>query len=68
MAGEAASVHVRLEVYNLLGQHVTTLVNEEQFAGKQSVIFNAAAYASGMYIYRLTAGTVSATRTMMLLK
>ena len=63
-----ASVHVRLEVYNLLGQHVTTLVNEEQFAGKQSVIFNAATYASGMYIYRLTAGSVSATKAMMLLK
>jgi hypothetical protein len=63
-----ASVHVRLEVYNILGQHITTLVNEEQFAGSQVAIFNGAGVASGMYIYRLTAGSLSATKTMMLLK
>jgi subtilisin family serine protease len=61
-------MHVRLEVYNLLGQHVTTLVNEEQCAENQSATFNGADYASGMYIYRLTAGSISATKTMMLLK
>jgi len=63
-----ASVHVRLEVYNLLGQRVTTLVDEDQFVGRQSAIFNGGAYASGMYFYRLTAGSASATKSMLLLK
>ena len=63
-----AAVHVRLDVYTLLGQHLTTLVNAEQFAGKQSAVFNGAAYASGMYLYRVTAGSVSATKKMVLMK
>jgi hypothetical protein len=61
---------VRLEVFNVLGQRVATLVNGQTMtAGTHSVAFDASAMTSGMYIYRLQAGaSFSQTRTMMLLK
>jgi len=57
-----------LEVYNMLGQRVATLVNNDMSAGTHSVNFNAEALSSGVYIYRLTAGNTSLTRKMMLVK
>lgn len=61
---------VHLEVFNVLGQRVATLVNGQTMtAGKHSVAFDASQLTSGMYIYRLQAGSeFSQTRTMMLLK
>lgn len=53
---------VRLTVYNLLGQEVTTLVNEEREAGYHEVTLNASTLASGAYIYRLTARSLSPTQ------
>ena len=47
--------HVILKIYNLLGQHVRTLVNEIQNVGYQSAHFDASALASGMYFYWLDA-------------
>jgi hypothetical protein len=63
---EAADV--RLEVYNMLGQRVATLFNDQQTAGHHSVNFDATSLASGMYIYRLQAGSFVQTRKMMLVK
>jgi hypothetical protein len=62
--------NVRLEVFNVLGQRVATLVNGSTLpAGAHSVTFDASELTSGMYIYRLQAGSnFSQTRTMMLLK
>jgi len=59
---------VRLDVYNLLGELVTTLVNKNFEAGFQSVQFNASNLASGIYIYRLSSNSFSQVRKMMLLK
>jgi M6 family metalloprotease-like protein len=59
---------VRLVVYDLLGREVSVLVNEKQPAGSYSVTFQAGGLASGMYLYRMTAGEFHQTHTMLLLK
>jgi hypothetical protein len=59
---------VTLKVYDILGSEVVTLVNEEQQPGYYEVQFNASNFASGMYVYRLTAGNFISTKKMMVLK
>lgn len=59
---------VRLEVYNVLGEHVTTLVNEQQSAGRYEVSFDASNLSSGTYIYRIEVGEFTETRQMMFVK
>jgi hypothetical protein len=59
---------VTLRVYNLLGQEVRTLVNGNQPAGQHSVEFDATSLASGVYLYKLEAGTFVATRKLLLLR
>ncbi len=61
-------VSVKLEVYTILGEHVATLVNKNQDAGRYTVAFDAAGLSSGTYIYRLEAGEYSESRTMMLVR
>lgn len=63
-----ASATVTLEVLDMLGRSVAVLVDGEQAAGSYSVRFDGQGLASGMYIYRLAAGSESTTRKMMLLK
>ncbi len=60
--------HVELDVFNILGQKVTTLVNGEMEAGTQVVEFDASPYSTGIYFYRLNAGDFSDTRKMLLVK
>ncbi len=59
---------VTLEVYNLLGERVATLVNKQMPAGSFNVQFNASALPSGMYLYRMQANNFSSARKMLLLK
>ena len=59
---------VSLKVYDVLGNEVATLVNEEKPAGKYQVNFKGSNHASGVYFYKLTAGTFSETRKFVLLK
>jgi len=59
---------VSLKVYNMLGQEVAVLVNEQMSSGLQTVKFDASNLSSGMYIYRLQAGNISKTKKMMLIK
>jgi hypothetical protein len=63
-----AAQFVTLKVYNMLGQEVATLVNEQLGAGRYSARFDGAALPSGTYIYRLQAGEQVSTRRFMLLK
>jgi len=63
-----ASAHVKVEVYNLFGQRVVTLVNGEQEAGYISITWDASEVSSGIYFYRLTAGDFTETKRMMLVK
>lgn len=60
--------HVRLEVYDLLGREVATLVNEREAGGSYSVQFNASGLASGVYICRIMSGRFVQSQRMILLK
>jgi hypothetical protein len=61
--------HVRIEIYNVLGQRVSTLVNEEKVPGYYTVDFDAGSLASGFYIYRLQAsGGFNAVKKMIVTK
>jgi len=62
------SSSVKLEVYNILGSKVATLVNGEEVAGYKSVTWDASEVSSGVYFYKLTAGHYSETKRMMLVK
>jgi len=59
---------VSLKVYDMLGQEVATLVNEDEVVGNYKVSFNASGLASGNYVCRLVAGDYSETKKMTLLK
>lgn len=59
---------VTVEVYNMIGQKVATLVDGNMAAGLHKVDFNAASLTSGVYFYRLQAGTFSTMRKMVLMK
>lgn len=60
--------HVTLNVYNLLGQKVATLLDGFTNAGTMQVLFDAEALPAGTYIYSLSAGNFTSVKTMMLLK
>jgi hypothetical protein len=63
-----AEMEVTLSVYDVTGREVSRLVDQRMGAGNQSVTFDASSYASGIYYYRLTAGSFSQIRKMTLLK
>jgi endo-1,4-beta-xylanase len=59
---------VTLKVYDILGREVQTLVNKEQAAGQYTVTFYANNLSSGVYFYRLQAGSFTEIKKLMLLK
>ena len=59
---------VTLKVYDVLGNEVATLVNEEKPAGNYEVEFDATGLSSGIYLYRLNAGSFSKIKKMVLTK
>jgi len=60
---------VKLEVFNVLGQRVALLINNEQLtAGTHNLTFDASRLSSGMYIYRLEASQFVQTRKLTLIK
>ena len=66
-------VHTSLEIYNIRGQRVTTLISEATKSGKYSLIWNGRdsggkAVSNGIYYYKMTSGKFTATRKMILLK
>lgn len=60
--------HVELKVYDILGREVTMLVSESQQAGYYKVPFQASQMSSGVYLYRLQAGSFVETKKLLLLK
>lgn len=65
-----AASHVTIEVFNLLGQKTTTLVNEEQMRGSYEISFSLHEHPlpSGVYFYRLTTESFVHTKKMMIVK
>jgi len=59
---------VNLSVYNILGQIVTTLVNEEKEPGFYTINWDASKFSSGLYIYKIQAGKYFSTHKCLLLK
>ncbi|NWG29049.1 MAG: T9SS type A sorting domain-containing protein [Ignavibacteriaceae bacterium] len=59
---------VTLDVYNSIGQKVATLVNETKTAGNYTVNFDASDLTSGIYFYKINAGSFTETKKMILLK
>ena len=62
------SGNVSLKVYDVLGRHVATVVDEFQKAGSYNAYFNARSLASGVYIYKLQTGSFEKSMKMLLLK
>jgi len=57
-----------LKVYDVLGNEIATLVNEEKPAGSYEVQFNAASLPSGIYFYQLKADSYIETKKMVMMK
>jgi len=62
------TARVRIDVYDLLGRQVRTLLDEFRQAGTHSIIFDASGLSSGVYFYRLRTGETIETKRMLLLK
>ena len=60
--------HVTLNIYNVMGQKVKTLVDKYQYAGSHSVTYDASSLSSGVYLYKLNTGGLQQTRMMTLIK
>ncbi|MCH7964784.1 MAG: T9SS type A sorting domain-containing protein [Bacteroidetes bacterium] len=63
-----AGAYVTLKVYDLLGNELTVLVDKEQQVGNYEVEFNGEKLSSGVYIYTITAGDVTISKKMTLIK
>ena len=63
-----SSAFTSLKVYDVLGNEVATLVNEEKPAGEYDITFDASALTSGVYLYRLNVGNFSEMKKMILMK
>jgi len=62
------AANVRLNIHNILGEKVETLVSRPMSAGSYSVIWDASSVPSGIYFYKITAGAFSETKKMTLIK
>jgi len=68
-----AASHVTIRIVNILGQHVTTLVDEQKAPGQYEAVWNGvdangSRVASGIYLYNMRAGDFTETKKMMLMK
>jgi hypothetical protein len=64
----AVSSHVKLSIYNIIGQKIETLLNKPMTAGYHEVEFNGENLSSGVYLYRIEAGAWQDVKKMVLLR
>ncbi len=64
----ANSQQVQLKIYDILGREIATLVNEKQSPGNYEVTFDAVGLPTGIYFYKLTAGSFTDVKKMILMK
>lgn len=64
----AKAGQVKVEVFNITGQRVKTLINQKMTAGEHTITWDARNFASGVYFYKLSFGSLSQTKKMILLK
>jgi agmatine deiminase len=67
-SGAKQSQFVSLKVFDILGNEIATLVNEEKSSGSYEINFDASSLPSGVYFYRLNTGSFIETKKMLLLK
>jgi hypothetical protein len=60
--------HVKLEIFNIIGQKVSTLVDCPTPAGYHTVSWDASQLSSGLYLYRMQAGDFARSKKMLLVK
>lgn len=60
--------YVTLKVYDILGNEIASLINEEKTTGAYEVNFNARNFSSGIYFYTITAGSFTDAKKMLLVK
>ena len=63
-----APLYVDLNIYDILGHKVATLVNKKQSAGSSSVEWDASGFPSGVYYYKLSSGDDQEKKKMVLIK
>ena len=59
---------VTLRIFDVLGNEVKTLINEERTAGAYNAAFDASYLSSGVYYYQLTSGSFTSTKKLILMK
>ncbi len=62
------SVSVQFIIYDALENEIATIINEEKYPGKYQITFNGSSLTSGVYFYRIIAGSFVDTKKMLLLK
>ncbi len=60
--------HIKLQIFNILGQRIETLIDEEQYSGYHKITWNSIGVSSGIYFYRLTTASQVITKKMLLIK
>ncbi len=60
--------NIKVDIYNMLGQHIGTLFDGYMGAGEKEIVWNGNAVSSGIYFYKVTSGDRTATRKMLLIK
>jgi len=63
-----SQIDVKIDVFDILGRHMETLLNSNQPAGNHKIAWQAENQSSGIYFYNIQAGEFSDTKRMVLLK